>query len=694
MSDGITRRDFLDGVAITGAGLAAAAAAPHLTGAEAALASGGRHKPKPLPPGYYPPTSTGLTGTPDDVVRNTIKVDGLPNQRDVHSTRGGPGIFAWPHDDHEQTYDCVIVGAGASGLAAAKFYRDRFGEDSKILILDPLPDFGGHSHRNEFHVPNQAAGGADVMILRNGGTVNLDSIGTWNETTGGLLDIPGEYGQPALDMLEFCGVDWENFPSTSTPGIPASYGMRQMLLFPSKDWGEDHVVQNRTEPNTVEGWTAFMARTPYSAAARAAIVRIQTDQTTDWIALEHGPRTDQEKKAILSRLSYREYLMKYVGAPEQAVIQYQRLGHGLLGAGAQAVSAGDMWALGNPGFNGLGLNGDFFPGIGRTPQFALSPNADPSPTWPDGNASLLRLLVGKLIPGTIGDVDGAPPTQENIVKAAADYTKLDRPGNAVRIRLNSFVHRVKPGEKGRRGHDLAKVDYLLDGKSRRVEARHVVMACWNRVTAQIVEDLPRKQVEGLCYARKVPLIYGRAALNNWQAFADAKINNVSPRGNSLFWDSLSLAAGARFGSAYGPTPNQPPAAPASISFTVVATDHKATPQLAAYEGGRKRLLEMSFRDLERALIDVIDRTVNKSGGDFEPERDIHSIMINRWNYGYAHELTSVWDKSLYGPVAKQPQVIGRQPYRNVSVANSDSAAFAYTHSAINEGYRSVQDLPN
>ena len=110
-----------------------------------------------------------------------------------------------------------------------------------------------------------------------------------------------------------------------------------------------------------------------------------------------------------------------------------------------------------------------------------------------------------------------------------------------------------------------------------------------------------------------------------------------------------------------------------LNFTVVPTDHDATPQLAAYEGGRKKLLQMSFRDLERALIDVLDRSVNKSGGDFEPQRDIHSIMINRWNYGYAHELTSVWDPSLYGPWANQPQVRGRRPVKNVSIANSDSA---------------------
>ena len=76
------------------------------------------------------------------------------------------------------------------------------------------------------------------------------------------------------------------------------------------------------------------------------------------------------------------------------------------------------------------------------------------------------------------------------------------------------------------------------------------------------------------------------------------------------------------------------------------------PQLAAYESGREQLLAMSFADLEGALYDVIDRSVNKSGGDFDPERDLHSLTINRWNYGYAHELTSVWDPSVYGPVGE------------------------------------------
>ena len=106
------------------------------------------------------------------------------------------------------------------------------------------------------------------------------------------------------------------------------------------------------------------------------------------------------------------------------------------------------------------------------------------------------------------------------------------------------------------------------------------------------------------------------------------------------------------------------------------------------------LREMSWADLEDSVIDIIDRTVNKEGGDFDPERDIHDWRINRWSYGYAHELTSTFDPSAYGPVQGQPQFAARQPFRNVSIANSDSEMFAYTHSAINEGYRAVQDLPS
>jgi spermidine dehydrogenase len=714
--DGITRRDFLDGTAVTAAGLAMAAAAPGLTGAEAMAAAqipSGR-----LPVGYYPPGfESPNTGLPDAVIDRTFKIDGPPvtDPSQIHSTNGGPGINKHAHDTGER-YDCVIVGAGASGISAAKSYQDRFGPDKKILILDALPDFGGHSHRNEFHIPNAADGGRDVMTLRNGGTVNLDSIGTWNKN--GPSGIPGSYGQPAIDFLAWAGVDFATatkWGNGGAAGIPASFGLYQRLLFPAAEFGgSDSVIAARNagpfagqEPNTVAGWNAFLARTPYSDAARAGILRVQLADE-DFLANAPGaPLTEQQKRDYLTAITYKQYLVDHVGINDEAFHgEYWRGSGSLLGAGGQAVSAADCWILGRPGFPdavGLGDTEDIqLAGIGRTPFQDSRSGSGPTRAWPDGNISLLRIAVSKLIPNAFPN---GTPDQLGVLKADCRFDQLDLPGNVVRIRLNSTVYNVESAS----GRGYSPVDYVVNdvdgihkyqggGKGIRVGAKHVIMACWNRVTAHVVQGLPASQVQALCYARKVPLIYGRAGLNNWQAFADSKVSNVAPRGTSLFWDTFSVAAGAGFGPAatpaYGPTPNQPPSCPAQLTFQVIPNHPDAIPQLFAYSTGQQMLREMSWEDLEDSVIDIIDRTVNKEGGDFDPERDIHDWRINRWSYGYAHELTSTFDPSAYGPVEGQPQFAARQPFRNVSIANSDSEMFAYTHSAINEGHRAVQDLPN
>jgi spermidine dehydrogenase len=740
--DGITRRDFLDGAAIGAAGLAAAAAFPGATGSEAlAKALKGNQG---LPPSYYPPFfDDPYTGEPDQVIRRTIKIDGPPpsHPSQIHSTKGGPGIHTHVEDTREK-YDCVIVGGGASGIASAKWYRDRFGPNKRILIIDALPDFGGHSHRNEFHIPNAANGNADVLTLRNGGTVNLDSIGTWGQD--GPSGIPGSYGQPALDFLDWAGVDTdtaEKWQGGGASGIPSSFGLYQRLLFPASEFGQDHVIPARNagpfsglEPNTAAGWSAFLDRTPYSAGAKQGVIDVQTTDA-DFLANAPGaPLTQAQKRDYLTSITYKQYLQNHVGIDDEAFYgEYWRGSGSLLGAGGQAVSAADCWILGRPGFpDGVGL-GDVddiqLGGIGRTPFQDSRTTGGNSRAWPDGNTSLLRLALSKMIPNAFPDVDvgdgPARPDQLSILKTQARYDQLDRSSNHVRVRLNATVIKVEP-VKGKDHKGYSPVDYVLNhvpggpqprstkrGKhhrhhghhdhkleGRRVWGKHVIMACWNRVTAHVVKGLPRRQVEGLCYARKVPLIYGRVGLNNWQAFADSKVASVSPRGTSLFWDSFSVSAGAGFGpnatpgKYYGPTPNQPPSAPAQLTFTVVPNHPDAIPQLFAYSTGQQMLREMSWEDLEDSVIDLIDRTVNKEGGDFDPERDIHDWKINRWSYGYAHELTSTFDPSAYGPVTGQPQFAGRQPFRNVAIANSDSEAFAYTHSAINEAHRAVEDLPN
>src|SRR3954453_5725383 len=475
--DGISRSDILDGTAVTAAGLAIAAARPGLPGVQAMASANPKLPPTQLPADYYPPTFVSPnTGQPDAVIQDTFKLDGPPvtDPSQVHSTEGGPGIHKAVFDTGER-YDCVIVGGGASGISAAKWYRDRFGPKTRILILDALPDVGGHSHRNEFHIADAARGGADVMTLRNGGTVNLDSIGTWGRN--GPSGIPGSYGQHAVDFLAWAGVDFTTaakWQGGGAAGIPASFGLYQRLLFPAAEFGRDQVVAARNagpfagqEPATVAGWTAFLARTPYSAAAREAILRVQTANADFLVNAPGAPLSREDKRAYLTAITYKQYLQDHAGVNDEAFYgEYWRGSGGLLGAGGQAVSAADCWILGRPGFPGgvgLGDTDDIdLPGIGRTPFQDSRSNSGPTRAWPDGNTSLLRLALSKLVPNAfpIVDVGEGPgrPDPLRILKAACRSDQLDLPDNAVRVRVNSTVFNVEPADGG----GYSPVDYVLN----------------------------------------------------------------------------------------------------------------------------------------------------------------------------------------------------------------------------------------
>src|SRR5205823_3480708 len=93
---------------------------------------------------------------------------------------------------------------------------------------------------------------------------------------------------------------------------------------------------------------------------------------------------------------------------------------GFFGLGCDSVPAWDLRDHGYPGFAGLGLPST---GGGRSEPYIYH--------FPDGNASLARLLVRALIP----DV-AAGSTMDDVVLAGFDYDKLDRAGNT-RIRLDS-----------------------------------------------------------------------------------------------------------------------------------------------------------------------------------------------------------------------------------------------------------------
>ena len=160
----ITRRDFLNGIAIGTAALAYPQA-PRAGAPDAALPAAAQNAP-----GYYPPLLTGMRGShPGSFEAAHALRDGKPTPP--------------PHDTGER-YDLIVVGAGISGLAAAHFYRAQRGAGSRILLLDNHDDFGGHAKRNEFNLDER-------LHLMNGGTLEIDSPRPYGPVAAGLLKTLG-----------------------------------------------------------------------------------------------------------------------------------------------------------------------------------------------------------------------------------------------------------------------------------------------------------------------------------------------------------------------------------------------------------------------------------------------------------------------------------------------------------------------
>ena len=115
----ITRRDFLNGAALT--------IAAGLTSAAQIAAQ----------PSRYPPALMGLRGQHEGSFEAAHALAREGRRLPIERT------------PIEETYDLVVVGGGISGLAAAWFYR-RARPPARILVLDNHDDFGGHAKRNEF----------------------------------------------------------------------------------------------------------------------------------------------------------------------------------------------------------------------------------------------------------------------------------------------------------------------------------------------------------------------------------------------------------------------------------------------------------------------------------------------------------------------------------------------------------------
>jgi spermidine dehydrogenase len=552
----------------------------------------------------------------------------------------------------EQSFDLVVVGGGISGLAAAWFYREAHGSAARILVLENHDDFGGHAKRNEFRV-------GDRLLLGYGGTESLQSPKTF-------------FSKTVNRLLHSLGVDLTRFDTAFDRRLYSSLGLTPGVYFDREAFGVDRLVAGNpvvtggdsfatdANPRPIE---AVVGEFPMSADARVRLVEF-FGRPKDYLA----GKSKAEKVAYLKNVSYRDFLRKDAGLGDEAVKFFDASTFGLMAMGPDILPALDAMSSQYTGFAGLGLRDLNDPEMAAFDEPYIY-------HFPDGNASVARLLVRSLIPNV-----ARGRTMDDVVLADFDYAKLDVDGAPIRLRLNSTAVVIANAPKKAGPVD---VGYMCAGALRRIQAKHCVLAGYNMMIPHIMPELPESQKQALALSVKMPLVYVNVAIRNWHAFVKLGVHDIySPH---AYFSNTKLDYPVALGGYRNP---RQPSEPILLHMEhIPLTPNQGLSNVQQFRLGRQLLLNTPFAEYEARIVDQLDRMMGPGG--FQSARDIAAITVNRWPHGYAYSADSLFDPEIDGP---QPYEIGRRRCGSITIANSDAGWNSYTHEAIDQAWRAVNEL--
>jgi spermidine dehydrogenase len=466
----------------------------------------------------------------------------------------------------------------------------------------------------------------------------------------------------AKGLLRDLDVDVTRFDTAFERSLYPSLGLTRGVFFDRESFGRDALVAGdamiaRGGDTMRPPPEQFIVGVPISDAGKAQLVALY-DRTRDPLP----GKTAEEKLKILKTTSYRDYLMKFCGCSEEVANCFQGRPLGFFGLGCDAVPAADVRSFGYPGFAGLGLPADAHDEWSEPYIYH----------FPDGNASLARLMVRSLIPGI-----ATGRTMDDIVLARFDYDALDRDGHTVRIRLDSTCIDV------RQDADKVQIGYVRAGVPHRVEAKHAVLACFHMMIPYIMPELPQAQREALAQNVKTPLVYTNVVVRNWRPWIDLKVSDI--QAPMAFFSHVALDFPVSLGGYHHP---RDPAEPMTLHLVhVPGAPNSGLDARSQFHVGAAKLFAMTFADFETKIRDQLDRMLGAGG--FSSARDIAAITVNRWPHGYGYVANSLFDGDDYEErvLRRARQTVGR-----VAIANSDAAGDAYAHLAIDQAGRAVREL--
>jgi spermidine dehydrogenase len=650
MDRDITRRDFLNGATVAIGG--------SLLGTPITVLGDAANESAQMAPGYYPPVRDGMRGShPGSFELAHLMRDG--------KRWDDPG----DSEDTGETYDLVVVGGGISGLAAAYFYQKEVGPDAKILIIDNHDDFGGHAKRNEFHHNGR-------MLVDLGGTEYIEAA--------------NRYPQHARQLIDELGIDASQSDSVYDDDLYPSLNLRGGVFFDKETFGEDRLVAGReglvpgdkqisyiTLPAELENGVGdatavrdFLSQTPLPDHSRKEILELFSGDHDNMPGMSADEKQDE-----LRSISYIDFLSDVVGASQETKDFFCMWRASYMGNGVDLTPALDAMRYGLPGAKGLGL-------AERILTTGYQPHSYKEDLhFPDGNASIARMLVRRLIPEV-----SRGTSMHDIVAAKFDYSKLDQVDAPVRLRLNSTAVHVQTLDEAN-----VEVTYVEDGEASRVRARHCVMACYHAIIPHICPELPERQKNALAKTIRMPLVSVNVLVDNWRSFEKLGVFSAYCPG-SYFCD-MRLTYPLQFDDYSSP---RDPDEPMTIHLYRIPLPGGDIPAGEQFRLGRHDLLATSFETMERKIRDQLGRMLGPGG--FDPARDIKAITINRWPHGYAVGYDAVSDEMNYWADEwtdeKKLWLTGRKRSGNIAIANSDAEARAMTEAAIEQAHRATAELLN
>jgi len=622
----IKRRDFCQGLAMSAVGLATTMGMP--TYARNNLS-------KNIENNFaYPPALTGMRGAH------------LGSFEVAHQLGQQNRKWPTPSQQTDKQYDLVVVGAGISGLSAAYFFQKKYGKEKKVLVLDNHDDFGGHAKRNEFESNGN-------RLLGYGGSESIDA--------------PSGHSKVVKNLFRDLAIDTDEFYKAFDDTFYTANGLGNGLYFNKKDFGHDRLIKDDLlampfVENAGNKLRQQILQYPISENAQKELFHLLTS-SQDYLK----GKSNVEKISFLEKISYRQYLTQEVGVSEEVADLFQRTMADLTGVEADSVPAIYFYNNDYPGFHGLNLRhqGEH---TSEEPYIFH---------FPDGNASIARLLVRELIPEV-----AAGDSMQDVVTTKFDYAQLDKIQHAARIRLNSTV--VDTQNNGDNG--TVDITYVRGDSVERVNASKVVLACYNQVIPYLCPSIPEKQKRALDFQEKVPLLYTNVVIKNWRAFKRAGVSEFYCPGPDVFYQNVFLDFPVSLGDyQFSKNPDKPIVVVMWRTPTGLGRGRNAREQ---YRQNRYEMLGLSFADIETKVREQLQSMLGAYG--FDHFKDIDAITVNRWPHGYAYEYNSLFDPDW--PEGEAPHFAARQPLGNIHIANSDSEALAYVNGAIDAAYRAVNEM--